>query len=61
VLAVFPYAAPVEPLLSGEETVFRSLTVARGLYKVIYFIENPDVVIARLWDCRQNPDKLSVH
>lgn len=39
---------------------FRSLITSNGLYKIIYFTTEKEVVIARIWSCRQNPANLKV-
>ena len=51
-----PFLAPVEPLLNDKRNTYHSLVVRN--YKVVYTVENAVVVIARIWDCRQNPAKL---
>lgn len=45
-----------EPLLESEPEGFRSLI--HEYYKIVYYIENDSVYIARIFDCRQDPDKL---
>jgi len=57
-LATFPEMAAVEQLLSNRPEIFRSLVV-KQTYKVVYFIKNQYIYIADIWDCRQNPNKLS--
>jgi plasmid stabilization system protein ParE len=52
----FPYIASIEPVLNHPET-FRSLVI-RKTYKVIYYLTSDTIVIATIWDCRRNPDKL---
>ena len=58
-LSFFPEMAPVEPLLAGEPEKYRSM-VAHKLFKVVYTVDmtREQVVIADIWDCRQNPAKL---
>ncbi|GHV61804.1 hypothetical protein FACS1894195_2900 [Bacteroidia bacterium] len=56
ILQHFPQLAAVEPLLSKYSETFRSLVV-RQHYKVIYFIEDKTIVIATVWDCRQDTIK----
>jgi len=58
-LSFFPEMAPVEPLLAGEPEKYRSM-VAHKLFKVVYTVDmtRKEVVIADIWDCRQNPAKL---
>lgn len=45
-----------ESLLESEPEGFRSLI--HEYYKIVYYIENDSVYIARIFDCRQDPDKL---
>lgn len=59
ILSKFPYIAAVEPILSGIDTTFRSLVVARGKFKVIYFTEGDVVYVSHVWNCRDNPTKLT--
>lgn len=58
ILKTFPLGGAVEPLLVNEEVEFRYLVV-RKHYKLIYFVEDEVAYIVAVWDCRQNPDKLS--
>jgi len=59
-LAIFPQMAPIEPLLSEKNEIFRALLV-KNLFKIIYYIDEiaDEVVIVTVWDCRQNPEKLT--
>lgn len=45
-----------EPLLENEVKEYRSLI--HGNYKIVYRIENGTIYINRIFDCRQDPDKL---
>jgi len=56
-LALFPKLAPLEPLLINMKYEFRSLVVLSD-YKIIYFIMSETIYVYRIWDCRQDPDKL---
>ena len=59
-LAIFPQMAPIEPFLSGKNETFRALLVKK-LFKIIYYVDEiaDEVVIVTVWDCRQNPEKLT--
>ena len=46
-----PYLAAIEPLLEDKK-----IRIAN--YKVVYMVENTVIIIARIWDCRQDPEKL---
>lgn len=52
-----PYLGSVEQLLHHKKKEYRCLI--EGYYKMIYYIENDIVYIAALWDCRQEPCKLT--
>lgn len=50
----FPRMGPIEWDLSEKDEEYRSLLV-RKYFKIIYFIENENIYIAAVWDCRQDP------
>ena len=54
VLEVYPEAAPIDELFADQTKSIRSLVVAKGRYKILYFTESEFVYISRIWDCRQN-------
>lgn len=45
--------------LNAPGTV-RSLVILDGMYRIYYYVEGEYVVIARVWDCRQNPKTLDL-
>lgn len=55
-LSKFPQLGGVEEQLNGREKTYRSLI--EGYYKIIYYVEENNVYIALIWDCRQNPLRL---
>ena len=55
ILEVYPEIAPIDELFIDQIKPIRSLVVAKGWYKILYFTENEFVYISRIWDCRQNP------
>ena len=58
-LARFPRMWAIEPLLASYPEEYRSFIV-RKHYKVVYYIENDSVIyVVAVFDCRQNPAKLS--
>ncbi len=57
-LSVNPYIAAVEPLLEDKPKGYRSYIVSKGKIKIVYYVENDIIHIARIWACRQNPKKL---
>ena len=59
-LVDFPLMAPVEPMLEGMSKIYRSLVVAKGLFKVVYFTENQHIYITHIWNCRMDPKQLRV-
>ena len=58
-LSNYPEIASVEPLIQKPSKTYRSLVVSKGRFKLVYFVENKLVIIARVWGCWQNPKKLS--
>jgi plasmid stabilization system protein ParE len=59
ILRTNPRIAPIEPSLEDAPREYRSLVVAKGKYKLIYFIlEEKNILIVHVFACRQNPDKL---
>jgi len=58
-LARFPRIGTIEPLLSSYPEEYRYLVV-RKHYKVVYCVENDAIIyVVAVFDCRQNPAKLS--
>lgn len=55
-LALQPFLGFREPLFEHKAEGFRSLI--SGNYKIVYYIKDRIVIIATLFDCRQDPDKL---
>ncbi|MCD8044670.1 MAG: type II toxin-antitoxin system RelE/ParE family toxin [Tannerellaceae bacterium] len=55
----FPKIGKIEPLLKTFLPTFRSLVSYQGRYKIIYYKKEDYIYIATIWDCRQNPSKLS--
>lgn len=60
-IRIFPESAPVY-VTPNTKKEFRALTVVKGLYKIVYYIDlnNDNVVIMRIWDCRQDPENFKV-
>jgi len=54
-LGEFPNKFPIEPILNQDNTRF----VTKWNYKIIYRIEGNRIIILRVFDGRQNPEKLS--
>jgi toxin ParE1/3/4 len=55
ILRNFPLAGAIESLLTHKGE-YRYLV--EGNYKIIYFVRNEDVIIADIFDTRQNPEKM---
>ncbi|MBA5628946.1 type II toxin-antitoxin system RelE/ParE family toxin [Moheibacter lacus] len=53
-LGDFPNKFPIEPILNQEHTRF----FTQWSYKIIYRVESERIIILRVFDSRQNPDKL---
>ena len=51
-----PKTGQLEALLKDRKKEYRYLVT--GNYKIIYWIEEPYVMIATVFDCRQNPTKM---
>ncbi len=61
ILSTHPNIAKVEPQNNDLEYTVRGLIVQKGLFKVIYFInERDEIYIARIRCCRQNPNDLVI-
>ena len=52
-----PEIGQIEELLKNKKFEYRYLI--KGNYKIIYRIENDRVYVIDVFDCRQNPTKLS--
>ena len=51
-----PKSGAKEPLLSHRKNEYRYLV--EGNYKIIYWIDGSYIIIAAVFDCRQNPTKM---
>ena len=56
-LEKIPKSGAKEPLLSHRKHEYRYLV--EGNYKIIYWIDESYIIIAAVFDCRQNPTKMS--
>ncbi len=56
-LGDLPQLGVIEPLLSNDLSVYRSLIIRRA-YKAVYRTDEKYVYIIAIWDCRQKPSKL---
>jgi len=54
-----PQAGQIEPTLTDNPKTYRSIPTYKGLFKLIYYIQNETVYIYAVWSCRQNPDDLT--
>jgi plasmid stabilization system protein ParE len=59
-LANNPFMAPIESLITKPAKAYRSLVVSKGRFKVIYFVEDQTVYIARVWGCLQDSQNLKL-
>jgi len=55
-LAKNPNSGPKEQIPSEKNFDYRYLV--EGNYKIIYWIQDVNVTIAMVFDCRQNPEKI---
>ena len=56
VLEKTPHIGQVEELLIKRKLEYRYLV--EGNYKIIYWIEETEIKVASVFDCRQNPKKM---
>ena len=52
-----PHLGPVEPLLVGAPTVYRSIVVQR-LNKIVYYLTGDHIEVVAFWDVRREPKTL---
>ncbi|NDV96101.1 type II toxin-antitoxin system RelE/ParE family toxin [Dysgonomonas sp. 521] len=57
-LSANPLIGVIIKEISDKEIKFRSLVVVRGIFKIIYIVQEDNIYIYRIWDCRQHPKKL---
>lgn len=55
-LSTLPFRYPIEPLLAKEPVVYRC--AVKWNYKVIYTIDEQNVMIIKVFDTRRNPKEL---
>lgn len=58
-LTIFPLLGIAESRLCNADREYRSLVVRKGRFKLIYFVDGDNIVIAAVWNCRMNPDSIS--
>ena len=58
ILKTHPYIAAIEPILNDCPEGYRSLVVAKGMYKVVYYVADESVFIVQVFSCRQDTEKL---
>lgn len=59
-LEMSPAIGIIEPTLEDKSIEYRSLPVGDKHNRVIYYIDNEDIVIVDLWDMRQDTDNLTI-
>ena len=57
ILKTHPYIAQLEPFLDDLPQKYRSLIVAKGRFKVTYFVAHEKINVVYVWSCRQNPQE----
>ncbi|MDK2852446.1 MAG: hypothetical protein PWQ38_711 [Proteiniphilum sp.] len=57
VLALHPNSGTKEPLLAKYPEEYRYIVISN--YKIIYLVYDKVVAIASVFDCRQNPEKMT--
>jgi plasmid stabilization system protein ParE len=58
ILKTHPYIAPTEPILDDCPEQYRSLVVAKGKFKAVYYIAEDSLFIVQIFSCRQDTEKL---
>ena len=58
ILTLHPNSAAIEQSLNDFKKTYRALVVSKGRYKSIYTVENSNIYIVRVWNCKREPDKL---
>ena len=58
ILIQHPNLAAIEQLLNDFTKTYRSLVVSKGRYKLVYTVENSNIYIVRVWNCKREPEKL---
>ena len=58
ILIQHPNLAAIEQLLNDFTKTYRSLVVSKGRYKLVYTVESSNIYIVRVWNCKQEPEKL---
>lgn len=53
-----PEIAAIEPILDEEHELYRSLVIYSGLFKIIFYIIDNNVIITQIWCCRRNPQDI---
>ncbi|NDV59872.1 type II toxin-antitoxin system RelE/ParE family toxin [Bacteroides sp. 519] len=56
----WPNIGKIDHRFSNTPGVVRSLVILDGLYQMFYYVEGKYIVIARVWNCRQDPKKLDL-
>lgn len=57
VLLTFPKAGKVDYRLLGKGHSYRTYIVHK-YFELIYYIEEPVIYIAAIWNCQRNPERL---
>jgi len=53
-----PYIAALEPVLNDCPEEYRSLVVAKGKFKAVYYVVEDSIFIVQIFNCRQDTEKL---
>lgn len=59
-LISWPNMGRIDPEFSDLNRTVRSFVILGGIYRLIYFMIGDRLYIARLWDCRQDPERLKL-
>jgi len=58
ILKSHPYIAAIESFLNDCPEEYRSLVVAKGRFKAVYYVTEDTVFIVQIFNCRQDTEKL---
>ena len=56
-LELVPESGRIEPLLQGMDKEYRAVNYDK-LFKIIYTINNDEIIIENLWNMKRNPKSL---
>lgn len=58
ILIEYPSIAPIQHLNQKLDFPLRGLLTKDKTHKIMYFVDNDNIFITQIWDCRKHPDKI---